>query len=173
MAEPFLGEVKMVSFNYAPRNWALCDGAILPIMQNTALYSLLGTTFGGDGVSTFALPDLRGRTPINSLLNPYVYQGDFGGLEEVALSMSEMPPHTHDVVANNVPADAKAAKLTTDEFAISDTTGIYGNATNLVSFHEKAVSEAGSASTVSHNNMQPSTVTNFVIALEGRYPPRS
>ncbi len=173
MAEPFLGEVKMVGFDFAPRNWALCNGAILQINQHMTLYALLGTTFGGDGVTTFALPDLRGRTPINSYANPYVHQGRYGGLEEVQLSINEMPAHTHDVKASNEPADAKAAKLTTNEFAVPDAANIYGDATSLVSFHETAVSEAGSSSAVSHQNMQPSLVTNFIIALEGQWPPRN
>jgi microcystin-dependent protein len=170
MAEPYIGEVKMVSFNFAPRDWAFCTGQILPINQNQALYSLLGTTFGGDGRSTFALPDLRGRTPLHS--KDYNERGRMGGSEEVPLAIAEIPVHSHAAMASNEPADDKAANLGTEMFAIPET-NIYGNAASLVSFHEKAVTVAGSSTTISHNNLQPSTVTNFIIALKGVFPSRN
>jgi microcystin-dependent protein len=170
MAVPYIGEVKMVSFGFAPRDWAFCDGQLLPINQNQTLYSLLGTTFGGDGHTTFALPDLRGRTPIH--FGDYNRLGMFGGEEEVELSFSEMPEHTHTVVASNEPADKRGGQLATLQFAVPET-NIYGNAASLVSFHEKAVTEAGSSTTITHTNLQPSTVTNFIIALDGVFPSRN
>ena len=171
MATPYIGEVKMVSYNFAPRGWALCAGQILQVNEHQTLFALIGATFGGDGRSTFALPDLRGRTPLHA--GNYTGQGAKAGLEEVYLSINEMPEHTHDAVASNEPADKNMALLETNMYAKPESINIYGNpvSSSQVSFHEKAVTVAGSSATISHNNLQPSTVTNFIIAMDGIFQP--
>jgi microcystin-dependent protein len=105
MAEPFLGEIRAFGFNWPAEGWALCDGTLLSIRQNAALYSLLGTAFGGDGVNTFALPDLRGRTPIHPNPSQSLIQGKQGGVEQVTLSQNQVPVHSHTVVASSTPSD--------------------------------------------------------------------
>ena len=171
MAEPYLGEVKMVSFNFAPRGWALCAGQTLPINQNQALFSLLGTTFGGDGRTSFKLPDLRGRTPVHT--GDYQGNGVAAGTELAALTINNLPAHNHRVVASSQPADKTAAKLGTDMFANTNGTLVYGSANNLVSFQSNAITDTGAGNQTTHENVQPSIVTNFIIALQGTFPSRS
>ncbi len=165
MAEPFLGEVRMVGFDFAPRGWALCDGQLLPINQNQALFSLLGTVFGGDGNSTFALPDLRGRTPVHADTEHPL--GSASGEETHTLAPGEMPQHSHPVRAAAVTAgtpNPSGAMLATASNAI------YGSAKNLLNLVPDTVGATGGQA---HENMQPYLVVNFIIALSGIYPSRN
>lgn len=165
MGEPYLGEVKMISFSYAPKGWALCDGQLLPINQNQALFSLLGTAYGGDGVNTFALPDLRGRTPIHvDTSHPL---GQMSGAETHTLVPAETPPHTHSVRAT---AETAASPNPSGNLLAKAPGPIYGQANNLVSLLPETVSMVGGQA---HENMQPYLVVNFIIALSGIFPSRS
>ena len=170
MSEPFLAEIKIVGFNFAPRGWAFCDGQILPINQNQSLYSLLGTTFGGDGRTSFALPDLRGRTPIH--VGDGHNWGNKTGQEAVNLTAQQIPSHTHGM------------KASTDGANVGNPTGSYLSATSLAggNIYSTAsdtlnVSMAGSAIAnsggQSHDNMQPFLTLGFVIALQGLFPSRN
>jgi microcystin-dependent protein len=168
MAEPFLSEIRIMSFGFAPRGWATCDGQLLPINQNQALFSLLGTTFGGDGRVNFGLPDNRGRVPIE-VGNGHTL-GERGGEQAHTLSVSEMPTHTHALnavqnggVANNVQTAVGASLATSTPNSIY-TAGI----SNLVSLNAGTVATAGGSQ--AHVNMQPYLVLNFCIALQGIYP---
>ena len=165
MSEPFLAEVKMVGFNFAPRGWALCDGQILPINQNQSLYSLLGTTYGGDGRTSFALPDLRGRTPIH--VSSGHLQGQKSGSETHSLSSAEMPIHTHSMratsaaVTTNLP-DGNLPGVNPSSPYRSDSNGDMGN---------EQIANAGTGQ--AHENMQPFLAVNFCIALQGLFPSRN
>jgi microcystin-dependent protein len=172
MSEPFLAEVRIVGFNFAPRSWAQCDGQILPINQNQSLYSLLGTTYGGDGRTTFALPDMRGRTPIHVDTSGGAnhYQGQKSGEDAHTLSANEMPQHTHALRATtggantNQPAGNVLAKTAaTDPFYLS--------LTSPVDMSTAAVLAAGGGA--AHENSQPSIALNFCIALQGLFPSRN
>ncbi|GEC88325.1 phage tail protein [Brevibacillus brevis] len=168
MAEPFLGEIRMFGGDYAPQGWALCNGQILSISEYDTLFSLIGTTYGGDGQTTFALPDLRGRIPLHQGKNPstgttYV-MGEKNGVESVTLTVSQLPAHTHTVHASsqpgtqNSPANAVWAK----------------NAQQYSANAPDGVMNASSLSAVGgnqpHSNLMPYTVINFIIALYGIYP---
>ena len=163
MAEPFLSEIRIMSFVFAPRGWALCNGQLLPINQNQGLFSLLGTTFGGDGRVNFALPDLRGRTPIH--VGSGHTLGERGGEQAHTLSIAELPTHTHVLSATsnnsttNVPTDdvyGKTLQLT------------YSSPTALVSMNPQAVTTVGGSQ--AHLNMQPFLTLSFCIALQGIFP---
>lgn len=164
MAEPFIGEIRLFSFNYAPDGWAICDGSILQINQNQALFSLLGKTFGGDGVTTFGLPDLRGRVPVCPGFN--VNWGQQAGEEGHALTISEMPVHTHQAMGNSDPGTLRTAAGSvwagSEQKPYGPTAGIMMNPQAL------APTGGGAA----HSNMQPYTVINYCIALMGIYPTR-
>jgi len=165
MAEPFLAEVKIVGFNFAPRGWASCDGQLLPISQNQSLFSLLGTMYGGDGRTTFGLPDLRGRTPIH--LGTGHSQGERAGSENVPLTVAAIPAHRHAYRAtcadatNTSPEGAKLAPTAERS---------YRGSGELRAMHPAAVADTGGGQ--GHNNMQPYLALNFVIALQGVFPPR-
>ena len=166
MSEPFLAEVRMVGFNFAPRGWALCDGQILPINQNQSLYSLLGTTYGGDGRTTFALPDLRGRTPIHrSDTHP---QGQKGGEETHTLSGAEMPQHTHVARASASPGNSPIAA---GNVLADSAVQLYANPNHLTELRPGTVANAGGGQ--GHENMQPYLAVNFCIALQGLFPSRN
>jgi len=172
MSEPFLGEIKMFGFNWPPRDWAQCDGALLPINENQSLYSLLGTTFGGDGKTSFALPDLRGRVPIHKGIlggTDYV-QGLKAGQEAITLVSTQMPAHTHTLNATNDPGNAHAG-TDTRIFAASNTSETYSPADNLTHLKNDTCSNTGGS--YSHNNIQPIQVINFCIALRGLFPSRN
>jgi microcystin-dependent protein len=184
MADPFLAEIRMFGFNFAPRGWAKCDGQILPINQNQSLYALLGTTYGGDGRTTFALPDLRSRTPAHPNHSGGLPQsltlGQKKGAETHQLDVNEMPAHNHTVTAtgdqgsdnsiNSVPADG--ATNTFASQARGDAAFYNANDTSsLVYMDATTLSNAGASS--AHNNMQPSLTINFCIALTGLFPSRS
>jgi microcystin-dependent protein len=168
--EPFLGQILLVPYNFAPRGWALCNGQILSIAQNTALFSLLGTTYGGNGQTTFALPDLRGRVPVGSGQGPGLASYDLGavaGTETVTLLTSEMPAHNHMVQASN----GYSAATPENAFPGSDSaTSIYDAAANTT-MNPMMIGAAGGSQP--HENRQPYQVLNYIIALEGIFPSRS
>ncbi len=169
MSEPFLAEIRIVGFNFAPRGWAFCDGQILPINQNQSLYSLLGTTFGGDGRTSFALPDLRGRTPIHKgSSNGSIHSlGEKSGEETHTLSAAEMPQHTHSVQASTDPSDSQDP--TNNVLAKSGQ--IYRASSNHVDMVSGTMTNTGGGQ--AHDNMQPFLALNFCIALQGLFPPRN
>ena len=162
MAEPFLSEVRMMSFVFAPKGWALCNGQLLPINQNQALFSLLGTTFGGDGRVNFALPDLRGRTPIH--VGSGHTLGERGGEQAHTLSISELPTHTH--VFNASQGNANVPVPTNNMFGTSN--NMYAGASNLVAINAGTITNAGGSQ--AHLNMQPFLTLSFCIALQGIFP---
>lgn len=170
--EPFLGEIRYVAFNFAPQGWAQCNGQILPINQNQALFSLLGTTFGGDGIQTFALPDMRGRVPVASgqgvgLTNRNM--GDQGGKESVALTIPQLPAHRHPVHASSAVGNSKAAMGNVP--ATNSSVGlIYSNQAADVSMDPKSSASIGQNQP--HENMQPFLGMTCIIALQGIYPSR-
>jgi microcystin-dependent protein len=163
MAEPFLSEIRIMSFEFAPKGWALCNGQLLPINQNQALFSLLGTTFGGDGRVNFALPDLRGRTPIH--VGSGHTLGERGGEQAHTLSIAELPTHTH--VASATTATGNNPVPTSNILADSPSQ-LYAGPTALVSLNSGTVANAGGSQ--AHLNMQPFLTLNFCIALQGIFP---
>ncbi|GMV30793.1 MAG: hypothetical protein AMXMBFR59_29180 [Rhodanobacteraceae bacterium] len=174
MADPFVAEIRIFPFNFAPRGWAWCDGQLLPLSQNTALFSLLGTTYGGNGKSNFALPDLQGRAPMHPGQGPGLSLhdlGETGGSETVSLLESEIPSHSHAFNASGAPADAQAPA----GYSPARVTGAvpYGTPAGapLVMMSPNAIAPAGGDQP--HNNMQPYLTFYFCIALQGVYPPRT
>jgi microcystin-dependent protein len=163
MAEPFLSEIRLMSFNFAPKGWAMCNGQLLPINQNQALFSLLGTTFGGDGRVNFALPDLRGRTPIHVGSGHTV--GEQGGEQAHTLSIAEVPTHTHIV---NFSSQAATTDDPTANVPAKNLATIYGPAQNLVTMNAGATTNSGGSQ--AHLNMQPFLTLTFCIALQGIFP---
>jgi microcystin-dependent protein len=164
MAEPFLSEIRLMSFVFAPKGWALCNGQLLPINQNQALFSLLGTTFGGDGRVNFALPDLRGRTPIH--VGSGHTLGERGGEQAHTLSIAELPEHTH--VANGTSSNASAPMPSNTVGYARASSSTYGPPTNLVSMSPQTVGNTGGSQ--AHLNMQPFLTLSFCIALQGIFP---
>jgi microcystin-dependent protein len=168
MSEPFLAEIKIVGFNFPPRNWAMCDGQLLPINQNQALFSLLGTTYGGDGRTNFALPDLRGRTPIHFGSGGATHTlGEKAGEENHTISDQEMPAHTH---ALNASADAADSNQPGNRVYSRTPQATYHTLTPNTPMNSQTIADAGGSQ--AHNNMQPHLVLNFVIALQGLFPSR-
>jgi len=168
MGTPFLGEIKIMSFGFAPRNWAMCNGQFLPINQNQALFSLLGTMYGGNGQTTFALPDLRGLTPIHQGQQNTI--GTKGGEQAHTLSISEMPTHQHVLNATSSAANQiipGAALLG----ATAATDPIYANPTAIVAMDPSSISNTGGSQ--AHQNMQPFLTLTFCIALIGIFPSRN
>lgn len=168
--EPFIGTIMPVGFSYAPKGWALCNGQTMAIQQNQALFSLIGTYFGGNGTTTFALPDLRGRTP--SSLTGQV--GTPSGTENVSLQLSQIPSHSHALNATSATAPASRGALPTGNIFSAPnakTQSIFGSQSNAVLLAANNVGLIGSG--VPHNNMQPYLVLNYVIALTGIFPSRS
>jgi microcystin-dependent protein len=164
MAEPFLSEIRIMSFVFAPKGWALCNGQLLPINQNQALFSLLGTTFGGDGRVNFALPDLRARVPIH--VGSKHTLGERGGEQAHTLSIAEIPQHTHIVNASTSTAtlDNPAGNITGN----SNPNNIYGPVQNLTALNPATVANVGGSQ--AHLNMQPFLTLSFCIALQGIFP---
>lgn len=168
MSEPFLGQLMLVPYNFAPRGWALCNGQLLSIAQNSALFSLLGTTYGGDGVTTFALPDLRGRVPLSAGQGPGLSNytlGEVAGSENVTLLVTQIPAHNHTVTCyngdpessspvNSLPANATSYAATADSLMAQNMIGPAGGSQP-------------------HTNIQPFLVLNWIIAMEGIFPSRS
>jgi microcystin-dependent protein len=171
MADPFVAEIRMFGFNFAPRGWAFCDGQIMPLSQNTALFSLLGTTYGGDGKSTFALPDLRGSAPMFFGQGPGLSVHDIGeasGSETVTLLESEMPGHSHSYsVSTQLGLENKAQG---QDWAMGDGINLYAAPNPLAPMAAQALAPNGGGQP--HNNMQPYLTVNFCIALQGVFPPR-
>jgi microcystin-dependent protein len=176
MADPFVAEIRIFPFNFAPKGWAFCEGQLLPLSQNTALFSLLGTTYGGDGKSTFALPDLEGRAPMHPGQGPGLSLhdlGETGGSETVTLLESEMPFHTHTILSagNPPPANAGIPDPSVALARSSGTTAYQASPfTNLGAMSPNVISIAGGDQP--HNNMMPYITFNFCIALQGVFPPR-
>ena len=163
MAEPFLSEIRLMSFNFAPKGWAMCNGQLLPINQNQALFSLLGTTYGGDGRVNFGLPDNRGRTPIH-VGNGHTL-GEKAGEQAHTLTTQEMPTHAHNVQVTgvaNVPAANPSGKV------LGPGNNMYGNQGTLTTLHPSTIGNTGGSQ--AHLNMQPFLTLNFCIALQGIFP---
>jgi microcystin-dependent protein len=169
MSEPFLSEIRIFAFNsnYVPRGWAMCNGQLLPINQNQALFALLGTTFGGDGRTNFALPDFRGRTPIH-VGNGHTL-GERGGEQAHTISIAELPTHTHvlNVTNNNATQTSPMPSSTSNGFARAGNQ-MYGGPANLVAMQPNMVSSVGGSQ--AHLNMQPFLTLTFCIALQGIFP---
>lgn len=166
MSEQYLGEIRMVPFNFAPKGWALCDGQNLPINQNQALYSLLGNRYGGNGTTNFNLPDLRGRMPLH--MGGSFSNGQAGGEEAHALTSAELPQHQHTMQATS--ALTSVANPANTLLGMRGRSGrdIFAAPGNLTSLHPSSVSQAGASQP--HTNMQPFLGLNFVIALVGIFP---
>ncbi|MCR9065533.1 MAG: tail fiber protein [Cytophagales bacterium] len=173
MSEPFLAEIRIFAGNFAPRGWAFCSGQLLPIAQNTALFSLIGTTYGGDGRTTTALPNLKGRAPMHPGRGPGLTSrslGQKGGTETVTLTEAQMPNHSHSLRTSSVVANT--SDPTQGVPALSDgTSSNFNNAGSSVKLASETVSSVGGSQ--AHNNIQPFLTLNFIIALVGLYPSRS
>src|SRR5687767_13745041 len=173
MADPFVAEIRIFPFNFAPKGWAWCDGQLMPLSQNTALFSLLGTTYGGNGKSNFALPDLQGRAPMHPGQGPGLSLhdlGETGESETVTLLESEIPAHSHSLLASTVPGNNESPAG--NVLARSTGGNVYLPAADapLVSMSDPAVAPAGGDQP--HNNLQPYLTFYFCIALQGVFPPR-
>jgi microcystin-dependent protein len=174
MATPFLGEIKMFAGNFAPRSYAFCSGQILAIAQNTALFSILGTTYGGNGQTTFALPNLQGRVPIHAGQGPGLSTyslGQVGGTETVTLNINQIPSHTHLLTANNGPGTSAAPA---NNMVLAGSTArdrVYTTNPANVTLAPNAVGNAGGSQPFS--NIQPYLAINFIIAIEGIFPSRN
>ena len=174
MSSPFIGQIIETGFNFAPRNWATCDGQIMSIAQNTALFSLLGTTYGGNGQTTFALPDLRGRVPIHMGQGPGLSLkviGQVSGSESVTVISSQMPQHNHLVNVNGGNGNLKNPNGNFAAAVQGTNTNIYSGTSNGTTLSPQAVGIAGGNQP--HNNMQPYGVHNFTICLFGVFPSRN
>jgi microcystin-dependent protein len=175
MADPFVAEIRIFPFNFAPKGWAWCDGQLLPISQNTALFSLLGTTYGGDGKANFALPDLQGRAPMHPGHGPGLslhHLGETGGSESVTLLESEIPSHAHSVRAGTGLANVQFPGPTVGLARASGTT--YASSPGGKPQAQLAAETlAPTGGDQPHNNMQPYLTMYFCIALQGVFPPRS
>ena len=168
--EPFLGQLMLVPYDFAPNGWALCNGQLLSIAQNQALFSLIGTTYGGDGVSTFALPDLRGRVPVSSGQGPGLSSysvGETYGAESVTLNTTQIPSHTHAVNCDS--AKGKEAGPT-GGYPADASSKIYASTANA---QMNAGMIGGTGGGAAHENRQPSLVLNWIIALQGIFPTRA
>lgn len=174
MSEPFVAEIRIFAGNFAPRGWAFCNGQLLPIAQNTALFSLIGTTYGGDGRSTTALPNLEGRAPMHPGRGPGLTArrlGERGGVETVTLTEAQMPNHTHTLRANAFPASFQIPNGSRTFARSSNGNAYRANPSNLVPMADGALTSTGGSQ--AHNNMQPFLTMNYIIALVGLYPSRS
>ncbi len=175
MADPFVAEIRIFPFNFAPRGWAFCDGQLLPLSQNTALFSLLGTTYGGNGQNNFALPNLQGRMAMAPGQGPGLSLRDLGesdGSAAVTLMPAEVPAHSHQLMATASATSASPAGKAMSPALTATNTAVpaYKNGSNRVAMAPAAVAPVGGQP---HNNMPPYLALNFCIALQGVYPPRS
>jgi microcystin-dependent protein len=166
MSEPFLSEIKIVSFNFPPKGWALCNGQFLPINQNQALFALLGTTYGGNGQTTFALPNLRGRVPIH-MGNGHTL-GEAAGSTSVTVNIQQLPTHTHSAMAANTSSNQTSSPAGN---YLGPVNNLYSAPSQLVTINPATVSSVGGSQP--HNNMMPTLVLNFIIALQGIFPSRN
>jgi len=170
--DPFVAEIRIFPFNFAPKGWAFCDGQILPISQNTALFSLLGTTYGGDGKSTFGLPNMQGNAPMHPGQGPGLSLhdlGETGGSDTVSLIESEIPSHSHALIVSL--SDGLFTQPSGQLFSQGVGVNIWGTTTLDTQFSDNAIAPAGGDQP--HNNMQPYLTLNFCLALQGVYPPRT
>jgi microcystin-dependent protein len=172
--DPFVAEIRIFPFNFAPKGWAFCDGQILPLSQNTALFSLLGTTYGGDGKSNFALPNMQGNAPMHPGQGPGLSLhdlGETGGSDTVSLLESEIPSHSHNMMCSS--QDGTDDHAATNYLAQGIGVGMYiaAGTPTVVNMNDNMVAPAGGDQP--HNNMQPYLTLNFCIALQGVYPPRT
>ncbi len=170
--DPFVAEIRIFPFNFPPKGWAFCDGQLLPLSQNTALFSLLGTTYGGNGKSNFALPDLQGRAPMHPGQGPGLSLhdlGETGGSDTVSLLESEIPSHSHGF--NVSAADGATGSPVGQQFASGVGIGMYAPAGATVNLSDNALAPAGGDQP--HNNLQPYLTFYFNIALQGVFPPRT
>jgi microcystin-dependent protein len=171
VAQPFLGEIKMMSFNFAPRGWALCDGQTLPINQNAALFSLLGTFYGGNGVNTFQLPNLQSSVPVHQGAGFVV--GQNGGVENVQLNTTQLPQHTHLLAAVNTPGGSVrpfGQFLGQSQTTVDAAVYLPGNS-NLTTLNPASLQPNGGGQP--HSNIQPYLAVNFSIAMQGVFPSRN
>jgi microcystin-dependent protein len=171
--DPFVAEIRIFGFNFAPKGWAFCDGQLMPLSQNTALFSLLGTTYGGDGKSNFALPNLQGNAPMFWGQGPGLSLrdiGETGGSETVSLLESEIPAHAHTVRAATDPADLNAPSPSRSLTRSTSGFAYQSSASGLGAMSPSALAPAGGDQP--HNNMMPYLTLNFCIALQGVFPPR-
>ncbi|XEC95621.1 phage tail protein [Paenibacillus tarimensis] len=172
MSDQFIGEIRMFGGGYAPQGWALCDGSILPVSGNEALFSLIGTTYGGDGQSNFALPDLRGRIPVHAGTNPATQTNyslaQSGGTETVTLTADQLPVHTHVAAANSTGSEEK-----NPEGMFWGTSNIRPYSTGEVNGTMNSAAIAPAGQNQPHDNMMPTLTVNFIIALDGIYPSQS
>jgi microcystin-dependent protein len=174
MSDPFIAEIRIFPFNFPPKGWAFCDGQIMPISQNTALFSLLGTTYGGNGKTNFALPNMQGNAPMHPGQGPGLSLhdlGETGGSETVTLLQSEMPSHSHSLGAQTVPLST-VVTAGNNTFSRPASGNLYNLAgPTVVSMSPNAIAPAGGGQP--HNNMMPFLTLNFNIALQGVFPPRA
>jgi microcystin-dependent protein len=171
--DPFVAEIRIFPFNFPPKGWAFCDGQILPLSQNTALFSLLGTTYGGDGKSNFGLPNLQGNVPMHPGQGPGLSLhdlGEIGGSETHTLLESEIPSHSHALLANAVAGDTNSPSPNVSLTRSANATA-YQSTTNQSNVSLQPLSPAGGDQ--SHNNLMPYLTLNFCIALQGVFPPRT
>jgi len=174
MADQFVAEIRIFAGNFAPTGWALCDGQLLPISQNTALFSLLGTTYGGNGQSNFALPNLQGIAPMQAGQGPGLTNrqlGEVGGEQALTLLQTEIPQHSHAVQASPAPGAPRLANPAAATWAASTARPYAPSGPSNVAMHPLALSIAGG--NLPHNNMPPYLTMTFIIALQGIYPPRT
>jgi len=164
MASPFLGEIRIISFNFPPKGWAFCNGQLLPINQNQALFALLGTTYGGNGTTNFALPNLQARAPVH--MGNGIVLGERGGESAHTLAISELPAHTHQATASDQAADAGSPAGA--YWAPGQANAYAPPNNNLVAMEPAAIPNAGGSQP--HENMSPYLVLNFMIALQGIFP---
>lgn len=174
MSEPFIAEIRIFAGNFAPRSWAFCDGQLLPVSQNTALFSLIGTTYGGDGRTTMALPDLQGRAPMHPGRGPGLTARRLGekvGVTTVTLTEAQIPSHSHTVRASSGNGGVPGPSSSTS-FSSSGVDALYhtDTQTNQVDMAMETLGTAGGSQ--SHDNVQPYLTLNFIIALQGLYPSR-
>lgn len=179
MSDPFIGQISMFGFNFAPRRWGMCAGSLVSIQSNNALYSVIGTNFGGDGVTSFGLPDIRGRIPVGSGQGPGLSNwlvGEWRGAETHTLTTFELPAHTHEVVASQQTGDSLSPNQTlqADVTDFAPPNRYKENPTTFVMMNDDVVEDSGGSNgaALEHANMMPSLGITWCIAMEGTYPPR-
>jgi microcystin-dependent protein len=167
MAQPYVGEIRMFAGNFAPVGWMFCEGQLLPISENETLFQLIGTTYGGDGESTFALPDLRGRIPLHQG-NGFIL-AETGGVEEITLTVQQIPVHSHTLLGTaNIASTPTPSQNVLPGIAQAATITPYGTDAPLVSLHPSSISPVGGSQP--HTNFQPYLCVNFIISLFGIFP---
>jgi microcystin-dependent protein len=170
VTNPFLGEVRLMSFGFAPKNWAQCNGQLLSIQQNAALFALLGTMYGGNGVNNFALPNLQSRVPMHRSNDGTYVQGALGGEEQVTITNATMPSHNHFLVGTTTTADVKLPKSVLATSSVT-TNFYYSPPTSLTALNPSSIGMTGQG--LGHTNIQPYLTINYCIALSGIFPSRS